>query len=327
MAISIGSDIIDMISIAYQAKQPVLLVGGTGLGKSEILQQAADEFELDYIMRDLSLMEPADLVGMPIIVSGRTHFAPPSFLPTGGRGLLVLEELNRAQPYMLAPTLELLTARRLNDYVLPPGWLPVAAINPARDGYTGTRQLDAALEARFMRIEVKADKQQWLAWAGQHDIHPQVIGFVQWMPDVFEAIESNPRAWTAVSSVLKELESAKVGKEMQMNCISGLVSDKMATAFLAFLVQGGMQLPETTVLLDCYPDYRELIKKISAKNDTAQLNKMVKSVMLTITNPNEQRSAEQRRRWCKHLNLLAKDLPAEFRGMLADATLEFSHGN
>ncbi|MBN8523886.1 MAG: AAA family ATPase [Planctomycetes bacterium] len=327
MAISIGSDIIDMISIAYQAKQPVLLVGGTGLGKSEILQQAAAAFDIGYIMRDLSLMEPADLVGIPTIASGRTSFAPPDFLPTTGHGLLVLEELNRAQPYMLAPTLELLTARRLNDYVLPPGWLPVAAINPARDGYTGTRQLDAALEARFMRIEVKPDKTQWLTWAGRHDVHPLVIGFIQWMPDVFEASESNPRAWTAVSSVLKELESAKAGKEMQMNCISGLVGDKMATAFLAFLAQGGMLLPETTVLLDGYPDYRGLIKKISAKNDTAQLNKLVKSVMLTIANPNEQRSPAQRRRWGKHMPLLAKDLPAEFRGMLTEAIREFNDGD
>lgn len=327
MAISIGSDIIDMISIAYQANQPVLLVGGTGLGKSEILQQAADEFELGFIKRDLSLMEPADLVGMPTIESGRTHFAPPDFLPTSGRGLLVLEELNRAQPYMLAPTLELLTARKLNDYVLPPGWLPVAAINPPRDGYTGTRQLDAALEARFMRIEVKPDKKQWLTWAGRHDVHPRVIGFVQWMPDVFEATESNPRAWTAVSSVLKELESAKAGKEMQMNCISGLVGDTMATAFLAFLAQGGMQLPETAVLLDSYPDYRALIKKISAKNDTALLVKVVKSVMLTIKNPNEQRSPVQRRIWSKHLLMLVKDLPAEYRGMLADAIQEFNDGN
>jgi hypothetical protein len=56
----------------------------------------------------------------------------------------VFEELNRASELTRTPCLQLCTARRLNDYVLPQGWVPMAAINPRRDGYY-VDELDAPL--------------------------------------------------------------------------------------------------------------------------------------------------------------------------------------
>ena len=48
-------------------------------------------------MGHLSLLEPPDLVGLPIIEEGRTRYALPRFLPRVGQGILMLEELNRAE--------------------------------------------------------------------------------------------------------------------------------------------------------------------------------------------------------------------------------------
>jgi hypothetical protein len=42
----------------------------------------------------------------------------------------MLEELNRAERYIQQPALQLLTARRLHEYTLPPGWVCFAAVNP-----------------------------------------------------------------------------------------------------------------------------------------------------------------------------------------------------
>ena len=101
-------------------------------GLAELLQQAAQALKIECVVFDLSIMEPTDLIGMPAKKGGRTVYCPPASLPDGGKGFLVMEELNRAPRYMMAPTLQLLTARRLNDYLLPAGWLPVAAVNPAK---------------------------------------------------------------------------------------------------------------------------------------------------------------------------------------------------
>ena len=109
-----GDRVVDMIELAYKADLPVLLEGRHGVGKSALLARAAQRLGIDQIVRDLSIMEPPDLVGIPSVApEGRTRYAPPAFLPSGGRGLLAFEELNRSSRYMQASCLQLLTARRL----------------------------------------------------------------------------------------------------------------------------------------------------------------------------------------------------------------------
>src|SRR5207249_5537844 len=96
LTIAAGMPLIELVALAYQANLPVLLHGRHGVGKSELLAQAAARLGIGLVVRDLSLMEPPDLVGMPKVgKDGKTHYAVPSFLPTAGRGLLVFEELNR----------------------------------------------------------------------------------------------------------------------------------------------------------------------------------------------------------------------------------------
>src|SRR5260370_7872641 len=133
--IKAGRPLIEIVKLCYHAKLPLLVIGSHGIGKSGLFETAANELEIKHICRDLSLMEPTDLVGLPNLEDGVTRFFPPSFLPTGGEGLLVFEELNRCEKYMRAPCLQLLTSRTLNDYILPPGCLPVAAINPPSTAY------------------------------------------------------------------------------------------------------------------------------------------------------------------------------------------------
>jgi MoxR-like ATPase len=41
----------------------VLLEGPTGIGKSELVRQTADELGIGFAVLDLSLLEPPDLVG------------------------------------------------------------------------------------------------------------------------------------------------------------------------------------------------------------------------------------------------------------------------
>src|SRR5262249_37155117 len=158
------------IKLCYRADTPLLLVGRHGIGKSEILKQAAQELRVEYLDRDLSLMEPPDLLGLPRFKGGATRYASPAWLPATGRGLITFEELNRCAGYMRTPCLQLLTARSLNDYRLPLGWLPCACINPAESEYE-TEVLDPALRSRFVEVPVVADPGEWLSWAEVQGVH------------------------------------------------------------------------------------------------------------------------------------------------------------
>jgi MoxR-like ATPase len=137
--------LIKLLAVLYLKRRAALLIGPHGIGKSSILEQLKALLGLDnVIVRDLSIMEPCDLAGVPQFRKGKTYYATPSWLPTRGTGIIVLEELNRCPPHMRAPAMQLLTARTLNDYTLPPGWSIMAAINPDEGDYQ-VQTMDPAL--------------------------------------------------------------------------------------------------------------------------------------------------------------------------------------
>ena len=198
--IKAGKPLIEFVKLCYAANMPPLLCGNHGVGKSELLRHAAAELGIAFISRDLSLMEPPDLIGLPKMNGTTTMYLPPAFLPTGGKGILVFEELNRCERYMRAPTLQLLTDRSLNDYRLPTGWLPAAAINPPDKDYE-VFDLDAAVLSRFAQGMVIPDQQGWIEWAQQNSIHPAVVEYVGSDDSIFDHTQSNPRAWKYVSDL------------------------------------------------------------------------------------------------------------------------------
>lgn len=198
----VGPRLLAVLDVALRARRPVLLEGPTGIGKSELVQQLAHARGLGLVTLDLSLLEPPDLVGLPTMRDGRTEYAVPSLLPREGEGILLLEELNRAERYVQQPALQLLSARRLHQYELPPGWVCFAAINPEEGDYHVT-PLDRALRARFLSLRVRADRAAWLAWAQTQGVHPAVLGLAQAHERIFDDVP--PRTWTCVSQLLHAL--------------------------------------------------------------------------------------------------------------------------
>ncbi|MFS8070834.1 MAG: AAA family ATPase, partial [Byssovorax sp.] len=201
-SIPVGPRLEAVLELAYRARRPVLLEGPTGIGKSDIVRHVAARLGISTVVLDLSLLEPPDLVGLPVIQDGRTAYAVPQALPKDGAGILMLEELNRAERYIQQPALQLLTARRLHEYELPPGWVCFAAINPETAEYQVTA-LDRALRARFLEISVRADRAAWLAWAQVSGVHPGVVALAQAHERIFEEIP--PRTWTYAAHVLAAL--------------------------------------------------------------------------------------------------------------------------
>ncbi|MCA8956874.1 MAG: hypothetical protein KDC87_12425, partial [Planctomycetes bacterium] len=63
----IGDRVIELLGVAYRTRRPVLLEGTTGIGKSEIVAEFAARAGIDFTVLDLSLLEPPDLVGLPLL--------------------------------------------------------------------------------------------------------------------------------------------------------------------------------------------------------------------------------------------------------------------
>jgi MoxR-like ATPase len=321
MTVKIGPELTSIIQMAYRSNRPLLVSGSTGVGKSESLLQAADTLKIGYIWRDLSLMEAPDLAGIPILPANRNKnerlvYAMPKFLPTDGCGLLVFEELNRSPRHVQVPMLQLCTARMLNDYTLPVGWLPVAAINPAGVEYQGASEMDKALLARFMKINVEPDVKTWLTWAEGKGVHPAVMTFIQRTSKIFEAPDSNPRSWKYVDDVLKESQKNTYSKENFLCAIAGFVGDELAVSFVKYLDdfnQRRKHLPEMSELLEQYTKYRSQVKEAAKRGDSGVLDSLCTSILLHLQGVSSREKIEAKPKLLAALRQLRDDLPAPYR--------------
>src|SRR5438132_12923067 len=86
-----------MLDVLLDADQPTMIWGAPGIGKSQIVHQAAARRAMTLIDVRLSLLSDVDLRGIPYTAEGRTEWAPPAFLPkSNGATILFFDEMNRA---------------------------------------------------------------------------------------------------------------------------------------------------------------------------------------------------------------------------------------
>jgi hypothetical protein len=309
MKVKAGTDVIEVVATAYKANLPVLLEGPHGVGKSQLIEQAARQLKIDFIVRDLSLMEPPDLIGLPVQQNGLTIYAPPAFLPTKGQGILAFEELNRSERYMMSPCLQLLTARCLNDYKLPQGWLPVAAINPASEGYD-VRVLDPALQSRFIRVQVEADVKGWLAWAETNGVHAGVRQYVEQVPDIFDT--TNPRSWSYVSDLVAANGGVGAGsRQILLAGIAGLVGETHAKAFLKQCRDGNDTAIRVDAVLRKYRSVRPMVKGWAQARRTDQLQSIAHQVQVELQSSDVCDEIQKSPAMSKNLQDFIKDLPGD----------------
>ncbi len=220
-------------SIAKQIMKSVLmggnspfLLGGTGVGKSAVVRQVADDLaddrnvvidkvkpnskEFGFIDFRLSLYESVDLGGLPYIDDdGGQKRAFLGNLPMGGEGVLFFDEYAQAHPSVQAIVGQLIYEKRLGEYVLPKGWKIICAGNRATDR-AGSNKLPSHVVGRCSMIDFEHDTNDWLEWAYENDVHPSVTGYINLQPNSLNDFDSkvttpqpSPRAWTRLSDSLK----------------------------------------------------------------------------------------------------------------------------
>jgi hypothetical protein len=310
-----------VLELAYRARRAVLLEGPTGIGKSEIVRHVAARLGITTVVLDLSLLEPPDLVGLPTIRDGRTSYAVPQALPMDGAGILMLEELNRAERYIQQPALQLLTARRLHEYELPPGWVCFAAINPESADYQVT-VLDRALRARFMELSVRADRASWLAWAQMHGVHPGVLAVAQAHERVFDEVP--PRTWTYASQVLKALTPAELEDAVLLrDALGGYLPAAWVETLLASRDKWSARLSfDVRALLGEYAPSTELAAQIRGyreRGETDRLDELTKRLVPLLEGPEAGVLAAKKQLTLGSFEALLADLPGDHRERLQEA--------
>jgi hypothetical protein len=223
-------------------QRPIMMWGAPGIGKSDIVKQIADSQKREVIDIRLPLWEPTDIKGIPYYNAKENNmvWASPAELPTDPKStaIVFLDELNSAAPAVQAAAYQLILNRRVGQYHLPEGVSIVAAGN--RDSDKGvTYRMPAPLANRFVHIELRVDYDDWLQWATDNHIHPDVVGYCTFAKqDLYDFDPrgssrsfATPRSWSFVSQLLSD----DLPESTLTDLVAGCVGEGLAVKFMVVM--------------------------------------------------------------------------------------------
>ncbi len=191
-------------------EQSVLLLSPPGVGKSDVVRQAAAAEGLECKSLLGTQIAPEDVSGVPRIVGERSVFCPPRVLlpENASKFCLFLDELPACAPDVQKAFYSLLLERRIGEYHLPEGTWVVAAGNRVEDKAL-VRTISSALVNRVLILNVRIDVPEWLAWATANKVREEVVKFIESSPESLlrpvpdKAVPfSTPRAWASLARAL-----------------------------------------------------------------------------------------------------------------------------
>ena len=240
------SQAVRMITAAIKARVVPMLLGSPGTGKSQIVYQIADAYNLKVIDIRLSQCDPTDLAGFPEIRNGKADYAPMAHfpiegdpLPPGYSGwLLFLDEATSAPPAIQAASYKLVLDRMIGTHKLHKNVAMVLAGNLETDGAI-VHAMSTALQSRLLHLELVVDQKEWLDWAAGHLKSHHIPDFIKFKPGLLYTFSANhtdntyacPRTWEFADRLLGVLDEDSPD---MLPTLAGTISEGVAREFIAF---------------------------------------------------------------------------------------------
>ena len=231
---------------AIVEREPVMMWGQPGAGKSEAVQQLAAQNNAELVDIRLSQYDSVDLRGIPVAHDeGLTVWHAPVTLPFEGNAafpddrliILFLDEINSAAPSVSAVAYQLINDRRVGEHVLKPNVRVIAAGNREADRGV-TNRMPTPLANRFTHVEVEVDADTWIEWALDNGIHPLFAAFFKFRPALITTFDpakpdkafATPRTWTKAAKYY----AASMADDIKEAAIVGAVGMGPGLEFMGF---------------------------------------------------------------------------------------------
>jgi len=263
------------LSIAIQAKIPVLVWGFPGTGKTSYIKKLGEALDLPVEIEIGSVREPSDF-GFPILKDGSVEKAAPAWakrLIKAGKGILFLDELSTSPPAVQAAMLRIVLERVVGDTVLPETIAIVSAANPPEEA-AGGWDLTAPMANRFCHLDWSVDASSWLDgflsdwpepdiavlpsnWRNKiPQAKAKIAGFINSRRQILNVVPESDtqkgkawpssRSWEMAAILLAAAESVS-DEDAAIRLVSGCVGCAAGIEFAAFLKN--LDLPDPEDLL------------------------------------------------------------------------------
>lgn len=266
------------------AWQSVIGKGDHGIGKSQVVYQLAEHFNLQVTERRLSQMSEGDMIGLPVIKDKSTSFMPPDWYVDccNNPRILFLDELNRATPEVMQAAFQIVLDRELMGHKLHPNTRVYAMVNT--NAKYNVNQMDPALMDRFWAVELEPTLEDWLDWAkGRGGIHHAVTDFIAANPKFLDCggkevdetkVSPSRRSWEKLSKVLTANDLFDtMDNELFYGLSVGLIGAEASIQFQDFVKNMDKQISAEEIL-ENYAKMRAKINKLGQERLNICIDKL-----------------------------------------------------
>lgn len=287
------------------------LWGAPGIGKSDAIKQLAAKMERHTGKRcevtdvRLLLFTPADLMGIPHAVDGKTRWLKPKIFDMDDDenviNFLFLDELSAAPQSVQAAAYQICLDRRIQEHKLPDNCIVIAAGNRMTD-QSLSYKMPKALCNRLMHFNVVSNFASWKDWAINNGISSLVIAYLTMdsnrlctTPEAGDLAYCTPRSWEFVSNVIKAY-SDDVSAAYTM--IEACVGNDVAFEFESFC-RGVARMPDVNDIFSgvCfeYPKSHDVVYAL------------ISALVARIASQSDEITAQQLENVCDYISHFPKD--------------------
>ena len=322
--------------IEKQTPVTVAMVGPSGVGKSAIEKQLAQELNIQFLDLRLATQEPSDLIGIPYqkctedckvitdkdgnrqVIHGthETHWARPAWFPKPGtRGVICLEELNRAPNDVRQCIFQFIWDRVLHTQVLPEGWTIVLSMNPETDdGSYQVETLDKALIRRCSVVVVEPNVAAWEKWANiPGNVPPEITGFIGthkdmlFVPEKFVfPVTRTPASWGDTLSLL--WKDKVMPQDLEYEILSGIVGTEAAALFIKYMDKNYERPVNGEEVLKDFSDVKDKVMKQLKRADEMYVT--IKQIIGIAEASNKKLTKKQMENLIEFIDVLSADTAA-----------------
>ncbi|MES2923143.1 MAG: ATP-binding protein [Verrucomicrobiota bacterium] len=293
------------LSVAFSSQLKFLIKGQPGIGKTDIVHEAARDSGSDVVLMHPAVSDPVDFKGLPAIVNNLAEFLPygqlRKLVEASKPTVCFIDDIGQAPHAVQAALMQLIQAREIDGQKISDLVTFCGATNDSSHMAGVTSILEPVKSRWHSIVTLEADQIEWVRWAKKANLREEILAFVMFRGmDVLcnfkptRDLTNSPSPRT-VTNAARLFGAGLYSRE----ALAGAAGEGWASEFLGFL-QVYRTMPDPD---DCLKNPKTA--PVPSREDASTLYALAVAISLRTTKANFANAAEYLKRLPKEHEVFA----------------------